>query len=509
MAGIETAAQIIKDDIDKEEGVDHTDYDEIQQQSSLTSKTHVTSKTNTTNFRLLISDRDKELVTGLLSQSQKRRIERLLGNWEEPEKEKILTESVSIGAILQFRKSLSKLDSKYPFSYSFGKAGMRDQCVQSAQSLYLRLLGSSPDRTLHFNVLGLLALQPDGSLNEDKLKSLIKVFRPDRDGRLSLIDFVKSVDAVYKEIKLLRASVRSSQKIDKSFEKIFNVVFYFVLALLILSALGYNAIFVFGSLSSVILSFSFMISQASSKFVEGLLFIICRRPYDIGDNITVQPVNSESSMNGSAFWIVRDIDLLTTTVLFAFTGEVATLSNGSIANSRIMNGARSAPAVLYVTLRFSVDTSFEKLEIFREAVSQYVHKRPREWVKLSDIKNSDVSTEKGYVEYLVVLQHVNNWQELGSLFTSRSHARTFCHELSKQLDIRYQSPSLPVDLNFATPAGAALRESLAGIPEDRVPSVVPQPPHPFSSDSDQIRELTARLSSDSDMIRSLISDRRL
>ena len=92
-------------------------------------------------------------------------------------------------------------------------------------------------------------------------------------------------------MKLLRASVRSSQKIDKSFEQILNVVFYFVLSLLILNALGFNALVVFGSLSSVILSFSFMISQASSKFIEGLLFIICRRPYDIGVSSTFPTCN--------------------------------------------------------------------------------------------------------------------------------------------------------------------------------------------------------------------------
>lgn len=83
-------------------------------------------------------------------------------------------------------------------------------------------------------------------------------------------------------MKLLRASVRNSQKIDKSFEKIFNVFFYFVIACIILNVLGYDPIAVFLSLSSVVLAFSFMISQASSKYVEGLLFILYRRPYDIG-----------------------------------------------------------------------------------------------------------------------------------------------------------------------------------------------------------------------------------
>lgn len=92
-------------------------------------------------------------------------------------------------------------------------------------------------------------------------------------------------------MKLLRASVRNSQKIDKSFEKIFNVLFYFAIACVILNVLGYDPIAVFLSLSSVVLAFSFMISQASSKYIEGLLFILYRRPYDIGVSSTLVEVS--------------------------------------------------------------------------------------------------------------------------------------------------------------------------------------------------------------------------
>ena len=186
-SGIDSATQILKRSIDNEEGVS---MDGSKAGSSL--KTYSTYKTNMTKNKLLISDRNKEYVTGLLSQSQKRRIERLLGSWEEPENERILTENVSIGAILQFRKSLSKLDSKFPFSYAFGKADMRDDCIESSQNVYFRLLEKAPDEDFHFNMIGLVALQSDGSLDQEKLKTLIKVFRPDRDGLLSLIDFVKS-----------------------------------------------------------------------------------------------------------------------------------------------------------------------------------------------------------------------------------------------------------------------------------------------------------------------------
>jgi len=186
IAEINDAAQIMLDD-EEDSGTN----DESQQR--IRTYTMDTSNTNTNpKNRLLITKKGKEIVTGLLSQSQKRRIERLLGDWEEPGNDKILTDHVTIGAILQFKKSLSQLDSAFPFSFAFGNTDTRDHCIESSQNIYLRLLDKSPETYFHFNTLGLVALQRDGALDQEKLKLLIKVFRPNRDGRLSLIDFVKS-----------------------------------------------------------------------------------------------------------------------------------------------------------------------------------------------------------------------------------------------------------------------------------------------------------------------------
>jgi small-conductance mechanosensitive channel len=52
---------------------------------------------------------------------------------------------------------------------------------------------------------------------------------------------------------------------------------------------------------------------------------------------------------------VEDVTLFTTTVVNVWTNERATLSNGSLASSRIINAARSPQAYLYVYLKFSVD----------------------------------------------------------------------------------------------------------------------------------------------------------
>ena len=97
-------------------------------------------------------------------------------------------------------------------------------------------------------------------------------------GNLSLLEFVKSVDSVYKEAKFLRASVKNSEKIDRAFENVFNVGFYTVMVCVVLSQIGFDPVALFVSLSALIVGISFMIGSASAKMFEGWLFILVRRP---------------------------------------------------------------------------------------------------------------------------------------------------------------------------------------------------------------------------------------
>lgn len=220
--------------------------------------------------RRVIDPDDRHPLTGSLTQNQKSRITQLLGQWEEPNVSDSKTQNrVSVSELLQFRRALEFLNTTYPFSGSFGLADRRETTVASSQEVYDRLLLRSPDPFIvQFDVIALLGVTKDGSLDHDKLKDLIKLFRPDRDGSIDCIDFVKSIDTVYKELRLLRASVANSSKIDRAFESIFNVIFYAIVICIILSQIGYDPLSLFLSISGVILGFAFMIGSASSKYFE-------------------------------------------------------------------------------------------------------------------------------------------------------------------------------------------------------------------------------------------------
>jgi hypothetical protein len=63
-------------------------------------------------------------------------------------------------------------------------ADTRENTIQLSQEVYRCLQLRSPRREAVFETIALIAVRRDGTLDETKLKDLVRLFRPDRDGSL-------------------------------------------------------------------------------------------------------------------------------------------------------------------------------------------------------------------------------------------------------------------------------------------------------------------------------------
>jgi small-conductance mechanosensitive channel len=81
------------------------------------------------------------------------------------------------------------------------------------------------------------------------------------------------------------------------------MVFCVMLLFLSLSIVGVNVPNFAISLASAAVAFSFVVGSTMSAFFEGVMMIIARRPYDIGDRIHMS--SSEDDTSGSFGWIVE------------------------------------------------------------------------------------------------------------------------------------------------------------------------------------------------------------
>ena len=192
-----------------------------------------------------------------LSGSTQMRINDLLGDFEEPDMFQDQAAAIAISDIIRFRQSVAFLNTTTPFSRAFGRADNREICIANSQQVYERFLHYEGGDEMHFNTIAKLCVDVD--LNEEKLRKLIKLFRPDREGILTKLDFVKSIDTVYKEIRLLRAGVANSQRVDRSSESILHVLYYFILGCICLAILGIDPFALFVAVSGFIVGFAFMV----------------------------------------------------------------------------------------------------------------------------------------------------------------------------------------------------------------------------------------------------------
>lgn len=409
-----------------------------------------TSATEEKSERVFQMD-NRDPITGSLRESERTKLMQILGRWEDPESGYNKNREIAtISAVLKFRKALTLIQRNYPFSYSFGLADTRENCVNSAQKVFDRLMLKTPGKSaLPFETIALVALTDDGkTIDQNKAKDLVKLFRPDRDGNLSMLDFIKSVDNVYKTYRLLIASIDNSGQIDRAFENIINAAFYFLVIVVTFSQLGVNLLPYFLSVSSFLLAFVFMIGSASSKYFEGVLFILCRRPYNIGDRIHVSGIETDTSFDGAPGWTVEHVTLFETVVRWVPTQELASLSNGSLANSRIINWTKSTQAQFHIWLKIPIGSPFEKIVVLKAAIEEYLKARPREWLSFNGFRANKIDAERAYVEYMVVVQHRDSWHNIGQILDSKANLACYIQEVCAQLGMVYRPPALPVDMRY-------------------------------------------------------------
>ena len=119
-----------------------------------------------------------------------------------------------------------QIDGELQATYRIHFSGLQKRVYDR---LLLRRPG--PNEDLNFETLAVLATDSKGSVDEDKLKDLIKIFRPDRDGRLTRLAFCKSIDTVYKRLRLLSANIHNSRYVLSifalaDFESTISLIFF-------------------------------------------------------------------------------------------------------------------------------------------------------------------------------------------------------------------------------------------------------------------------------------------
>lgn len=82
-----------------------------------------------------------------------------------------------------------------------------------------------------------------------------------------------------------------------------------------------------------------------------------------------------------------------------------------------------------------------------------------QWAAFLAFRATRVEADLGFVEYIVVAQHRESWQNTGACLQSKAELSSFALELSKRMDMRYTAPPMPVDLTMKSDAMPSIPEN--------------------------------------------------
>ena len=146
--------------------------------------------------------------------------------------------------------------------------------------------------------------------NQDEADAAFSMFDKDLNGDISM----EELEAVCVEIGRERKSITASLKdLDSVVSKLDAILFFIVIIITLLTLitlLSTSAAGVLTSAGSTVLALSWLFSATAQEFLQSVIFVFVKHPFDVGDRVTIYG-NTGSMMRGDDYF-VKEISLLFT-----------------------------------------------------------------------------------------------------------------------------------------------------------------------------------------------------
>jgi small-conductance mechanosensitive channel len=242
--------------------------------------------------------------------------------------------------------------------------------------------------------------------NEDEAEAAFSMFDKDMNGDISMDE----LEAVCVEIGRERKSITASLKdLDSVVSKLDDVLFFVVAVITILvliSLLSTSASGILTSAGSAVLALSWLFSATAQEFLQSLIFVFVKHPFDVGDRVSIYG-NTGPTLKGDDYF-VKEIALLYTEFK-KMEGHVVQAPNSYLNTLFILNMRRSGglAEALPIVIRFG--TTLQQIDDLRQSLLEYVKGEKREFQGNILTELRDV-TEAYSLTLNIVFFYKSNWQ---------------------------------------------------------------------------------------------------
>jgi small-conductance mechanosensitive channel len=293
--------------------------------------------------------------------------------------------------------------------------------------------------------------------NNDEAEAAFTMFDKDMNGDITMEELQAVCVEIGRERKSITASLKDLDSVVAKLDDVFMFIVVVVVILAFISLISTSAAGVLTSAGSAVLALSWLFSATAQEFLQSVIFVFVKHPFDVGDRVTIYG-NTGTMLKGDDYY-VKEIALLYTEFK-KMEGHIVQAPNSYLNTLFILNQRRSGVLAEAITISIKFGTTLPQIDKLRIQLLDFVKKQNRDFVPniLTELRDIvDVHS----LSLNVIFFHKSNWQNEGLRLARRN--KFFCALMVTLQEVGIEGPymrfpgmreSFPMYLSNVATAGA-------------------------------------------------------
>ena len=274
--------------------------------------------------------------------------------------------------------------------------------------------------------------------NDEEAAAAFAMFDKDMNGDISMEELESVCVEIGRERKSITASLKDLDSVVSKLDAILLFIVVCVTILVLITLISTSAAGVLTSAGSTVLALSWLFSATAQEFLQSVVFVFVKHPFDVGDRVTIYG-NTGSNMKGDDYF-VKEISLLYTEFK-KMEGHLVQAPNSYLNTLFILNMRRSGGLAEGVPLTVKFGTTLDQIDELRNRLLDFVKVEKREYQSniLTEIREV---VEAHSVNLNVVFFYKSNWQNEGLRLQRRN--KFICALMISMQEIGIEGPRMRI-----------------------------------------------------------------
>jgi small-conductance mechanosensitive channel len=297
----------------------------------------------------------------------------------------------------------------------------------------------------------------------EEAEAAFAMFDRDMNGDISMEELEAVCVDIGRERKSITASLKDLDSVVSKLDSVFMFFVFVIVIIVFLSLISTSAAGVLTSAGSAVLALSWLFSATAQEFLQSVIFVFVKHPFDVGDRVTIYGNAGDSGLGDDYF--VKEITLLYTEFK-KMQGHVVQAPNSYLNGLFILNQRRSGALAEAVPIVIKYGTTIDQLDSLRQRLLEFVRSEKRDF-QSNILTEMRAVTENFSLTLNVVFFYKSNWQNEGLRLQRRN--KFICMLMVALQEIGIEGPrmnlqgakfDIPFHVNYGNQRPAARQDPI-------------------------------------------------